>query len=310
MAEIEKKGIIPASNAVLYKDNLKISDDNIGKYISLSNYKKFHNIGIGLDLSSPNTNTTTISKNFIVNKNRYHEQHLPYGPAYGSLAGYITYDITSPAVNDIQGINLSNVGVNILAWPDIGKTNYNINTINVPTNGGKILTVAQSGKYVFNFKVNGDLRFYRNGNKNNGMRNITIATDFKVNSNITNIQTNSLFPNTSAGIYIFDSRNSPLTYNVDFTKTVDLVQGDTVQIYSRLFIINANESNNKNEDLDLHAEIRYNNFSLTVNQEMVTGPSQTYFTNPQGIVDFNTKGINYYGNNRDTLKLIGNKLTS
>ena len=63
--QIAKTGAFPPVT-VTYSENYRLSDGNVGKFISLIGAKKFYNPGIGFNLQSPNSGTVTTTLNQAV----------------------------------------------------------------------------------------------------------------------------------------------------------------------------------------------------------------------------------------------------
>lgn len=302
MGEIVKTGLIPVSNALVYQENIRISDSTVGKYISLNDYKTFYCSGIGLDLSAPNTTSVVTQKSFLSIKDRFYQQYMNTTGKDGQFAAFLVYDNRTPTTNDISGSVLNDttlIQVNGLT---------SIDSLTYSGSNPRILNVNESGNYTFTFSLQGQMVF-KSDNNTKPYNTIYLKTYLNISG--TEYLINDIsYRQLTRGIYIYDNTPSPFIFSINYTKSLDLVQGQYAQIYSKIFVNNAVEADTKYKDLHLHAYINLKSQTMGIDFQSVSGPSQTYYTNPNNITSLNNKSINYYGNSRDTLKLIGNKLTS
>lgn len=64
---IKKQGLIPKATGMVYETNYQISDDTIGKFISLNGARTFYSPGIAETLETPQTGTQTLTSATTVN---------------------------------------------------------------------------------------------------------------------------------------------------------------------------------------------------------------------------------------------------
>ncbi len=291
MANILKTGLIPISAPIKYKENYRLNDTNVGSFISLDGYRKFFNPGIGLSLASPSSDPVTSSS--ILNNNTSQDNLgtlLENFPGAAGVAFIFYLNTTNPVGDPIAGfVNRTASINNIKQFGLVG-----INSI-ISDGSVRILNVLQDASYTFTFSATGNVQMSTNSAFN---------MEFGFYMNINGTET-LMMPNTVGVNSVFVggdvSNRSTYTFNFPtFTKTVNLRVGDYVQIYGKG--IGAKPRMSVAAILDTTQLIK--------TKSITTAPTQTTFTNPLDITDFKTSSINYYGSNRDTLMIVGNKLTS
>jgi len=310
MGEIKKSGLIPKNDSLIYKENFRLSDDSVAKYISLDGYKKFYNPGIGLDLSSPNgsiasnklyqvdqVESETVSKSLVpISGNHYNTGGSVTGTKY-----WITLDNQNPIIDQISGVKFNALEI-------------------TSSQQGRILNVQESGNYTIKYSGNMKLsmtslksfkafmEFYLNVNG-------TLIPLFPMSTKDYSDTLGFVGPNTQLTIlgdtggllsgnqltengYDFDSVLDNLLFN--YSGSFYIPVGGYVELYG---LVNYGGTKNGNFTMELY------NYQLSISLETDSTVSSIY-TNPLNIATMKNKSINYYGLSRDTLKLIGNKLTS
>ena len=277
MAEIKKSGRITIAPTPSYKNNIGFEDNEVAKYISLSDYKEFYSPAIGLDLEAPSQGSSTSIKTFSSNQlngSREFVTMLPEGKVN------INFDTKDVIKDEIGGIITTN----------LGRGNVT-NTLTAPIAGQYTIKFATKGKFTFDAEFLDDMMGWEGTlsfciNKK-GVEEVIHSVPFRD-----------------------DPERTILSFSFDesFTKVYDLVGGDVVQIYAKAVV---QRTNNLRMD-KLNMTFVTNSTSLEIKVGVSTTPQQTTFTNSNNIPIFNsnTKKIKIYGAGRDTLILQGNKLTS
>ena len=284
ITEIQETGLIPLSTAV-FATNYQISDNTVGKYISLNGARKFYAPGIGLQLSAPNNtpvnNTLRYDNITTVTNSASSLLNAPYG---SNNSAFFIFDTLNPVGDTINGTVKNPIAINNWGVANLA----NIHAIVAPGNT-RILNVMENATFKFTFSVVGTIQT----SGNHGQFNMTTGFYFNINGNETLVGSEV---NTSS------NGNGSLA-NQDFvienfTLTQNLKVGDYVQLYGKILI-----DNSVNNCLFV-----VRSSELVIEETISTVPTQTTFTNPLGITDFNISSINLYGANRDTLMLQGTKL--
>ena len=292
MAEILKTGLIPASNAVVYKENFKISDSPVGKYVSLTEFKKFHNPGTGLDLSTPSTEVIVVSNEF---KSVDQSANASGSAGSYSAVSFLFFPTNTVIVDNLSGAGKKNIGVETIGLP-AGTVLDKPAVFNTTNSGGELIKAQVAGTYVISFSSNGSVT--------NSVSNGSFTAWIQFFVRVKGVET------ALTGVVSYFSPGGKArpqyasnSFTVNYSGTVNLGIGDTVEVYGKSSQQGYNGANH-------NCNFSSSNTTLSVKMDSTSGPTQTYFSNPQNIPQMNIKSINYYGNAKDTLKLIGNKLTS
>lgn len=292
MAEIRKSGLIPSSTGT-YATNYNLSDDLVGKYLSLSGARKFYNPGTDLSLSSPSSGATTNTISAISSSTPSHQGAVIKSNTNGDTA-FVGYPDTSWGGDSIPGL----VTRGYIYEDHSNSEGHLLNEDSVHPQAGttKVINILTPGTYVFKCIGSGDSEWSTTQDFN-----FDFVWCLNVNGielNMTPILGQAHAAHVGGGVgwlgklfWTIDNYVSPA-----FT----LNTGDYVQMYCKSIAAYK----------QLSATYTVNNLALTVELTTSAPPSQSTFTNPLNIADFKTNSINLYGGGRDTLVLQGTKLTN
>ena len=292
MSQIILQGLIPISTpSPNYAFNYTISDAGSGKFISLIGARKFYNPGIDLTLASPTSAATSTTLTMINQSNNTTGSILMHSNSGGDSA-FVGYpDSSNPTGDIIPGF--INRTTKIVEYSNSAPNLTNENSVH-PDPTIRLMNVLSPGQYQFKCNGSGTTQW-------SSTKNFNFSFVWCMNISGQEILLNPIMNVVTQHVGGQADYLGIGNWSVNFTSTIfNLNVGDYIQLYCKSIGAVGGATGSFN--------ITTLEFDIILSS--LQPPTQTTFSNPLGLTDFNTSSINFYGGGRDTLILQGTKLTN